>query len=57
MASGEVKIEKVAGDKNVADSLTKPVDRNKLDEHVRKTGGVFEDGRHALAPATENASE
>ena len=32
---------KVAGDKNLADALTKPVDRNKIDEHVKKTGGIF----------------
>ena len=40
----------------MADPLTKPGDRNKLDEDVRKVGGIFEEGRHALAPATENAS-
>ena len=50
VANGEVTIIKVAGEKNVADALTKAVDGNKVVEHVTKTGGRFEEGRHELAP-------
>ena len=46
-------VHKVPGDKNVADALTKPTDRNKIDEHVKNTGGVFGKSRHELAPAIE----
>ena len=41
----------------MADALTKVVDRNKVDEHVRKTGGIFVEGRHKLAPEVEEAEE
>ena len=57
VAAGEVKIEKVVGDKNLADALTKAVDRNKIEEHVRKTGGIFVEGRHPIAPRIEDDEE
>lgn len=57
VANGEVEILRVAGDKNVADALTKPVDGNKVMKHVSKTGGTFEDGRHYLAPAVAECEE
>ena len=39
------------GDKNIPDALTKAVDGNKIQEHVRKMGGGFAKGRQRLAPA------
>ena len=57
VASGEVRIENVAGDKNLADALTKAVDGNKLGEHMRRTGGVLEEGRHQLAPEVGEEEE
>ena len=50
VANGEVEVVKVAGDKNIADALTKPVDGNKTAEHVARIGGRFQEGRHKLAP-------
>ena len=50
VANGEAHVVKVAGDKNIADALTKPVDGNKTAEHVARVGGRFKEGRHELAP-------
>ena len=36
VASGEVAVAKVAGDKNAADAFAKAVDGNKTVEHVRR---------------------
>ena len=41
VANGEVAVVKVAGEKNLADALTKPVGGNKMSEHVSKTGEVL----------------
>ena len=57
MANGEVAIVKVAGEKNVADALTKAVDGNKVSEHVSNTGGSFEEGRHDLSPEVAKDEE
>ena len=57
VANGEIRVDKVAGDKNLAGALTKPVERNKLDDYMRKTCGRFEVGRRSLAPSIEEGNE
>ena len=48
---GIMEIEKVGGDINIADALTKYVDKASLDMHVEHTGIREGVGRHDLAPA------
>ena len=48
--SGGFKIEKVPGDQNVADLLTKHVDRAALCRHLAALGLVKEEGRASMAP-------
>ena len=47
---GELSIVKVKGENNVADGLTKHVDRSKLDQYMKACGFVFREGRHDLCP-------
>ena len=47
---GELRIVKVKGENNVADGLTKHVDRSKMDYYMKQCGFVFKDGRHELSP-------
>ncbi len=42
----ELSIIKVRGQDNVADGLTKHVERNNMEMHMEKFGFTFRDGRH-----------
>ncbi len=50
VAKGELKIEKVKGENNVADVLTKHVERWRLDELIKACGVVRRSARHELCP-------
>ena len=47
---GDIKVQKVHGEKNPADALTKHVDGRKLDKHMDSVGRRNSTGRHGLAP-------
>ena len=47
---GEVPTIKVKGEDNVADGMTKHVDRSKLEKYMKECGFAFRDGRHELCP-------
>ncbi len=47
---GELPIVKVRGKENVADGLTKHVERGKIEMHMQKCGFVLCDGRQELCP-------
>ena len=51
VATGIVRMIKVPGVDNLADILTKHVDRKTLDKHMQSIGLTREAGRHALMPA------
>ena len=48
--AGDFRLEKVAGSENVADILTKYVDRSTLQKHLASMGLRAETGRAELAP-------
>ncbi len=50
VAKGELKIVKVKGEENVADGLTKHVDRQKVEQCTTACGMVRRSGRHELSP-------
>ena len=50
VARGDVRVRKVKGDKNPADTLTKHVDGSKLRSHMMQVGMSVFPGRHRLAP-------
>ena len=50
VAKGELKIVKVKGEENVANGLTKRVDRQKIEQRVEACGMVRRSGRHELSP-------
>ncbi len=50
MRRGEMSIIKVKGEDNVADGLTKHIDRNKLGKYMKECKFTFRDGRHELRP-------
>ncbi len=50
VALGELSIMKLKGESNVADGLTKHVERNKMDEHMKACGVARRSGRHELCP-------
>ena len=50
VGSGEIEIEKVKGDVNRADVLTKPKDRKALNQQLAWTSQLITNGRHMLAP-------
>ncbi len=50
MAQGELKIVKVKGEENVADGLTKHVDKPKMVQYMKACGIVRRSGRHGLSP-------
>jgi hypothetical protein len=54
VASGEVRIRKVAGTENLADILTKHVDRNTMDKHLGSMGFHRCKGRHPIMPCVES---
>ena len=47
---GECKIVKVKGEENVADGLTKHVDRQKMEQYVEACSMVRRSGRHEFCP-------
>ena len=47
---GDIKVIKVEGSKNPADALTKHVEGNKLETHVKTVSLQICPGRHAAAP-------
>ncbi len=51
MAKGELKIVKVKGEDNVADCLTKHVDRQKMEQCVKACSITRRSGRHELSPS------
>ncbi len=50
MAKGELKIVKVNGEENVADGMTKNMNRQKIEQYVKACGMVRRSGRHELSP-------
>jgi len=55
--NGEITVNRVAGDKNIADALTKSVDSAQLILHAEKTNLRPEKGRHELCPSQEECSK
>ena len=51
VARGDIVIEKVRGEDNVADGLTKHVDKHKMDQYLSECGFEKRSGRHELSPA------
>ena len=51
VARGDIVIEKVRGEDNVADGLTKHVDKQKMDQYLSECGFEKRSGRHELSPA------
>ena len=47
---GDIKVQKVHGEKNPADALTKFVEGSKLQKHMDQVNLKLASGRHALAP-------
>ncbi len=50
MAKGELSTVRVEGEENVADGLTKHVDRQKVNEYVKACGTARRNGKHELSP-------
>ena len=50
VAKGELEIKKVKGEENVADGVTKHVERAKMDYYMKECGFVRRSGRHELCP-------
>ncbi len=50
MNKKELSIVKVRGEDNVADGLTKQVDRFKMDRYMKACGFTYRGGRHELCP-------
>ncbi len=50
VAKGELEIEKVRGEENVADGLTKHVERAKIDHYMKECGFARRSGRRELCP-------
>ncbi len=50
IAKGDLEIRKVKGEENVADGLTKHVERAKMDYCMKECGCVRTSGRHELCP-------
>ena len=53
VANGEIELQKVRTQENLADALTKHVDGEKLRWHVQSSGQRFREGRHLLMPALD----
>ena len=51
VARGDIIIEKARGEDNVADGLTKHVDKQKMDQFMIECGFEKRSGRHELSPA------
>ena len=50
VAKGELKIVKVKGEEQVADGLTKHVDKQNMEQYVKACGIAKRSGRHELSP-------
>ena len=50
VATGKIKLQKVKGEENLSDALTKHVNRELLEQHVNSTGQQFKEGRHEQMP-------
>ena len=50
VATGELSVVKVKGEENVADGLTKHVDRQKMEQYMEACSMVRRSGRHELCP-------
>ena len=50
VASGRINVEKIEGTKNIADQLTKYVNKEGITYHMAETGQAVTPGRHALMP-------
>ena len=50
VARGELKIVRVKGEDNVADGLTKHVDKQKMEQYLKACGFEKRSGRHELSP-------
>ncbi len=50
VAKRELNIVKVKGEENVADGLTKRVDRQKIEQYIEACGTVRRSGRYELRP-------
>ena len=50
VAKGELSVVKVTGEENVADGLTKHVDRQKMEQYMEMCSMVRRSGRHELCP-------
>ena len=57
VVNGEMVIEKVATEDNLADALTKAVDAQIIQKHVLGTGAEIRSDRHHLAPVMDNKIE
>ena len=51
VARGDIVIEKVRGEDNVADGVTKHVDAQNMDQYLSECGFEKRSGRHELSPA------
>ncbi len=56
MAKGEFKMVMVKCEKNVADGLTKHVDRQEIERYVKACGVVRRSGRHEWSPQHEDSA-
>ena len=55
--SGEVEIHKVTTRENIADTLTKYVNRDSIGKHMRGTASRLEEGRHEMMPEYDDQDE
>ena len=53
VSKGEIVIHKVKGEDNIADILTKFVDREKIDKAIKSAGLERRGGRHDIMPQLE----
>ena len=53
VSRGEIVINKVRGEDNIADILTKFVDREKIDQAIKNAGLERREGRHDIMPQLE----
>ena len=50
VGSGEIELKKVEGTNNLADALTKHVDREDIQKHLKGTQQLLAEGRHEIMP-------
>ncbi len=54
---GRIQLVKVDGIENLADALTKCVESDMLDKHIRGNGGEVIEGRHEVTPEVQSSEE